>query len=63
MRLTLTIRSILLAFRVKTLLQRLLNSNSHGNGHTDHGVVTCAHEAHHLTGCGFLRTGFCLMPY
>ena len=30
------------------LLQRLLNSNSHGNGHTDHGVVTCAQEAHHL---------------
>ena len=35
-------------FGVKTLLQRLLNSNSHGNGHTDHGVVTCAQEAHHL---------------
>ena len=30
------------------LLQRLLNSNSHGNGHTDHGVVACAQEAHHL---------------
>ena len=30
------------------LLQRLLNSNSNGNGHTDHGVVTCAQEAHHL---------------
>ena len=30
------------------LLQGLLNSNSHGNGHTDHGVVTCAQEAHHL---------------
>ena len=26
-------------YKVK-LLQRLLNSNSHGNGHTDHGVVT-----------------------
>ncbi len=35
-------------FRKKLLLQRLLNSNSHGNGHTDHGVVTCAQEAHHL---------------
>ena len=23
------------------LLQGLLNSNSHGDGHTDHGVVTC----------------------
>ena len=30
------------------LLQGLLNSNSHGNGHTDHGVVTGAQEAHHL---------------
>ena len=30
------------------LLQAFLNSNSHGNGHTDHGVVTCAQEAHHL---------------
>ena len=30
------------------LLQRFLNSNSHGNGHTDHRVVTCAQEAHHL---------------
>ena len=35
-------------FGVKTLLQGLLNSNSHGNGHADHGVVTCAQEAHHL---------------
>ena len=30
------------------LLQSLFNSNSHGNGHADHGVVTCAQEAHHL---------------
>ena len=30
------------------LLQRLLNSNSNANGHADHGVVTCAQEAHHL---------------
>ena len=37
--LTLTIRSILLALGVKILLQRLLNSDSHGNGHADHGVV------------------------
>ena len=36
------------AFGVKTLLQRLLNSDSHGNGHTDHGVVTSAQEAHHF---------------
>ena len=35
-------------FGVKTLLQGLLNSNSNANGHTDHGVVTCAQEAHHL---------------
>ena len=27
------------------LLQRLLNSNSNANGHTDHGVVTSAQEA------------------
>ena len=30
------------------LLQAFLNSNSHGNGHTDHGVVACAQEAHHF---------------
>lgn len=40
-------------FRLKTLgfpllLQRLLNSNRHGNGHPDHGVVACAQEAHHF---------------
>ena len=35
-------------FGVKTLLQGLLNSNSNANGHTDHGVVACAQEAHHL---------------
>ena len=38
---------MLLSFTIRAL-QRLLNSNSHGNGHTDHGVVTCAQEAHHL---------------
>ena len=27
------------------LLQRFLNSNSHGDGHTDHGVVASAQEA------------------
>jgi hypothetical protein len=26
---------------VKLLLQGLLNSNGHGDGHADHGVVTC----------------------
>jgi hypothetical protein len=30
------------------LLAAFLNSNSHGNGHADHGVVTSAQEAHHL---------------
>ncbi len=33
---------------VKTLLQGLPGSNSQVNGHTDHGVVTSAQEAHHL---------------
>ena len=37
MLLTLTIRSILLNLGVKTLLQRLLNSNSDRDSHTDHG--------------------------
>ena len=27
------------------LLHSLFDSNSHGNGHADHGVVTCAQEA------------------
>ena len=36
------------AFGGEILLQSLFNSNSHGNGHADHGVVTCAQEAHHL---------------
>ena len=35
-------------FGGKILLQSLFNSNSHGDGHTDHGVVTCAQEAHHF---------------
>ena len=30
------------------LLQALLNSDSHGNGHTDHGVVASAQEAYHF---------------
>ena len=37
------------------LLQAFFNSNSHGNGHADHGVVTCfvvlAYRAY--------RTSFC----
>ena len=30
------------------LLQSLLNSNGHSDGHADHGVVACAQEAHHF---------------
>ena len=30
------------------LLQAFLNSNSHGDGHTDHGVFARAQEAHHF---------------
>ena len=41
---------------VPLLLQRFLNSNSHGNGSTDHRIVAHAQEAHHfhaamLSGC------------
>ena len=35
-------------WEAKLLLQSLFDSNSHGNGHTDHGVVTSAQEAHHF---------------
>lgn len=42
MLLTMTIRSISMRFEVKILLQAFLNSNSHRNGHADHGVVACA---------------------
>ena len=28
------------------------NSNSNRNGHTNHGVVTCADESHHLYASG-----------
>ena len=30
------------------LLACFLNGNGNRNGHTDHGVVTCADETHHL---------------
>ena len=33
-------------------LQGLLNSNCNGHGHTDHGVVASAQEAHHFHVCG-----------
>ncbi len=32
------------------LLACFLDSNSYGYGHTNHGVVTCADETHHLFG-------------
>ena len=34
------------------LLACLFDSHSHGNGHTNHGVVTSADEAHHLNASG-----------
>ena len=30
------------------LLASLFDSNSHSDSHTNHGVVTCADQAHHL---------------
>ena len=30
------------------LLASLFDSNCNSNGHTDHGVVTCADQAHHF---------------
>ena len=42
------IEDLSMTFIKKLLLQRFLNSNSHGNGHTDQGVVAGAQEAHHL---------------
>jgi len=41
------------------LLQSLFNSNSHGNGHTDHGVVTSAQEAHHFNAKSAFRRILC----
>ena len=38
-------QDVLLAFGKQRLLEALLNSNSHGDGHADHGVVACAQEA------------------
>jgi hypothetical protein len=43
-----TTGSIFMLIQEGKLLQGLLNSNCHGNGHTNHGVVTSAQEAHHL---------------
>ena len=36
-------------------LHCLVYSNSDCHGHTDHGVVACAQEAHHLHGKSALR--------
>ena len=45
-------------FQAYQLLQGLLNSNSHGNGHTDHGVVTCcivpSYRAYRSSFCWFV---------
>lgn len=46
---------VLELFSLKTLgfpllLQAFLNRNSYANGHTDHGVVASAQEAHHPNG-------------
>jgi len=42
-------------FGVKFLLQSLFNSDSHGNGHTDHGVVACALSPWEASVVGFLK--------
>ncbi len=34
--------------RYEDELQGLSHSNSHGDGHADHGVVACAQETHHF---------------
>ena len=39
----------------KFLLQSLSGSDSNSNGHTDHGVVTCAEEAKEASQAGFLK--------
>jgi hypothetical protein len=45
MPLTMTVRGMICVVGEELLLQGLLNSNGHGNGHADHGVVACAQEA------------------
>ena len=35
-------------YRISELLARLFDSNCNSNSHTNHGVVTCADETHHL---------------
>ena len=34
------------------VLARLFDSNCNSNGHTNHGVVTCADQTHHLFAVG-----------
>ena len=36
------------ALKIKGLLACFLNCYSYGYSHSDHGVVTCANETHHL---------------
>ena len=47
------------------LLQGLLNSNSHGNGHTDHGVVTSgivlSHRAYSVSFYWFVVRKRCVL--
>ena len=38
----------------RELLAGLFDSNCNSNGHTNHGVVTCADESHHLYASGAL---------
>ena len=36
------------ALKIKELLASFFDSNCNSNSHTNHGVVTCADETHHL---------------
>jgi len=52
------LRSFFQKATVTPLLTCLFNSNGNTGGHTDHGVVTCADESHHLyvkSACGGFR--------
>ena len=40
---------------MKLALQRFLNGDSHGKGHTDHGVATCALSPWEASVVGFLK--------
>ena len=49
----------------KVLLEALLNSNSHGDGHTDHGVVACgivlSHRAYSVSFYWFVVQKRCVL--